>query len=164
MFEPGNIVYHDNLIFNDSIKDNKEKRPCIVLFSIYRNNQAHVCTCPLTSQVKTFNKHPRKYLFIPEVIYNYKKLSFVKLEDIRFYKEEETHDTGLRVDNETLSILASKIKNYNPKKNKRLREVLNIVKEVYEYIGLFDIIEEREIKKQNKILKNEKRRMAKRLH
>ena len=83
MFEIGEVVYHDNFVFNDGDEpDKKQNRPCIVLFNFTYNGKSMVCTCPLTSNISSFNKHPNKYIFIPEIIYHQRTLSFLNLENI----------------------------------------------------------------------------------
>ena len=76
MFKKGEIVYHDNLIFSDGCIDKKEKRPCIVLFEFYLNDIGYVCTVPITSSVKSFNKKNgyKSHRLISQTIYSYKKL------------------------------------------------------------------------------------------
>lgn len=77
MFKSGEIVYHDELYFEDKILDSKYKRPCVVLYEIEIDGIKYVCTCPLTSQIKTFNKKPQNYVLIPTVIYNYRKVLLI---------------------------------------------------------------------------------------
>lgn len=158
MFEIGDIVYHDKLVFSDKTKDGKKNRPCIVLFSIFKNNQGYVCTCPLTSHVKTFNKRPYNYLFIPEVVYNYRKLNFAKLNDVNFYKEENTHHTGIKVDIDIVKLLKNKI---IIRENKNQVALYNEVRKYLNYIELFEYIENQEIKKQIKLQRTLKKRISK---
>ncbi len=68
MLKKGEIVYHDNLVFANNDVDKKKNRPCIVLFELVLEGKEYVCTCPLTSQVRKFNKHPNKFIFLPDVI------------------------------------------------------------------------------------------------
>lgn len=63
MFKPGDIVYHDFLLFSDGFIETKEEkcRPCIVLDSVEYNGFEFVVTVPCTTKTKTFNKYPHKY-------------------------------------------------------------------------------------------------------
>lgn len=76
----------------------KSNRPCVVLFSIKREDRYLICTAPLTSSVKSFNKYPSRYCFVPEVIYNYRKLNFVNLENISLHSERDTFSTDIRIE------------------------------------------------------------------
>lgn len=107
MFEVGEVVFHDKLKFCEGVYDIKKKRPCIVLFETKLDNKHYVCTCPLTSSVKSFNKNPDYYVFIPETIYNYHKLSFANINNLLLQELEHTHSTGIILD----SILTNKIIN-----------------------------------------------------
>ena len=157
MFEKGRIVYHDNVIFGDNEIDSKNKRPCVVLFSIEQYGKKYVCTCPFTSQVKAFNRNPNIYKFIPEQIYKYKKLSFAKLDSIRFYLEEETHLTPYILDEQMVDSIIESF--YRMKKrNTRIEEF----KYYLEYERLFSQLEQRESIRMKKLEKTLKRRAAKR--
>ena len=158
MFEIGEVVYHDNFVFNDGkAHDTKEKRPCIVLFTFNYGDRNIVCTCPLTSNIKSFNKHPDKYIFIPEVIYNERKLSFLNLENVFIHEGDSTHTTDLRVSNDVVNNIVSRFRNYNPK-NKRLQAVYDDIIVILDYIELFDEL----VKRENKKEKKQKRRLARR--
>lgn len=157
MFEKGRIVYHDHLIFGDNEIDTKNKRPCVVLFSIEQDGKKYVCTCPFTSQVKTFNKKPNLYKFIPEQIYEYKKLSFAKLDSVRFYSERETHATPYILDEQIVDSIIESF--YRMKKrNTRIEEI----KYYLEYERLFSELEQKEAMRIKKLEKTLKRREAKR--
>ncbi len=129
MFEPGNIVYHDKLVFNDRKVDNKKKRPCVVLFSKTIDDKEYICTCPLTSKIKTFNRFPKKYCLIKEVVHNYRKLSFASISNISLKEEKNTHYTNENVDKTTVDSIRNKLKEYNGKNKEYL-----IIKEYLEEV------------------------------
>ena len=155
MFKSGEIVYHDELYFEDKILDSKNKRPCVVLYEIEIDGINYVCTCPLTSQIKTFNKKPQNYVLIPTVIYNYRKISFANISNTRLRKFENTHKTNIPLDEVTVSLIKQRI----------IKSKINSLQEIKEQLLK---IENDEIKnKKNekaliKKMKNEKRRNAKR--
>ena len=159
MFEKGRIVYHDKVIFGDNQVDLKNKRPCVVLFSVEYNGKAYVCTCPFTSQVKSFNKHPEYYQFISEQIYDYRKLSFAKLNSIRLYPVEETHNTPYILDE---TIVDSIVNSYLKMPLKKEDDYISKIKYLLGYDQLFSELEKREISKTKKLERNNKRREAKR--
>lgn len=142
MFKPGNIVYHDKLVFNDNQIDQKEKRPCVVIFSKIIDDKEYICTCPLTSQIKSFNKNPHKYCLIKEVVYNYKKLSFASIGNIKLQEENNTYYTNINIDDISVEIIRNKLLQYNSKKNKEYFE------KIKEYL-LETIKEEEKQKKQS---------------
>ncbi len=155
MFKKGDIVYHDDFKFLDGTKDQKIKRPCLVLFSVVLEDGEYVCTCPFTSQVNTFNKRPYNYQFVPYVIYNYKKLNFIKLNCASIYKGESTHSTGMKLDSKTVNSVVQKlIVNKDSYPN---IELYDFIVKYFEYSKLFDILEEKEIKKQLTMVKKQKR-------
>lgn len=156
MFKKGNIVYHDNIVFSDGCVDTKKNRPCVVLFEVGVNNNDYVCTVPLTSRIKSLNKHPYKYQFVSDVVYDYKKFSFVKLDDVRLYNIGETHDTNINLSEEMSDRIIDRIKNYD-------NSNLKFIKEYLEYIELFDKIEEKEKSKQKRIERKNKRQNLKRI-
>lgn len=105
MPEIGSIVYFENLTFHNNIKDYKTHRPCIVLEMI----DDKIFCVPLTSQIKSFNNHNFKYCLIPTVIDNYKKMSFASLENLTMKNLEEANDTGIKVSNEVVERIITKI-------------------------------------------------------
>ena len=157
--QKGDIIYHKELICNDKIKDNKQKRPCIVIFSEEKLDGEYVYSIPLTSQVKTFNKKPDNYCLIPEIIYNYKKLNFANVEGIVCSKIDNIYETGIKVDENTLERIIKKIENIKVKKKQK--EHYEHIKKILIYIKLFDEIEKREMKQKTKQEKAEKRRKSK---
>ena len=159
MFEKGRIVYHDKVIFGDNQIDLKNKRPCVILFSIEYNEKSYVCTCPFTSQVKAFNRHPERYQFISEQIYKYRKLSFAKLDSIRLYPIEETHATPYVLDE---TIVDSIVNAYFRMPIKKENDYINKIKYLLGYDMLFSELEKREISKVKKLERNNRRREAKR--
>lgn len=153
MFNEGDIVYHDNLYFQNKILDNKKNRPCVVLYEIEIDGINYVCTCPLTSQIKSFNKKPQNYVLIPDIIYNYKKISFANISSVGLRKEENTHKTNIPIDKTVVSLI----------KNKIMSSKISELKEIKRQ--LLQIEKEKSTKNQKKLskqLKNEKRRNAKR--
>lgn len=155
MFNEGDIVYHDNLYFQNKIPDNKKHRPCIVLYEIEINGINYICTCPLTSQIKSFNKKPQNYVLIPEVIYNYKKISFANISSVGLRKEEDTHKTNIPIDKKVVSLIKDKIMNSK----------ISDLKEIKQQLLQIENDKEKSIKNQKKLskqLKNAKRRNAKR--
>lgn len=153
MFNEGDIVYHDNLYFQNKILDNKKNRPCIVLYEIEIDGINYVCTCPLTSQIKSFNKKPQNYVLIPDIIYNYKKISFANISSVGLRKEENTHKTNIPIDKIVVSLIKNKIMNSKISELKEIKQ------------QLLQIEKEKSTKNQKKLskqLKNEKRRNAKR--
>lgn len=153
MFNEGDIVYHDNLYFQNKILDNKKNRPCIVLYEIEIDGINYICTCPLTSQIKSFNKKPQNYVLIPDIIYNYKKISFANISSVGLRKEENTHKTNIPINKTVVSLIKNKIMNSKISELKEIKQ------------QLLQIEKEKSTKNQKKLskqLKNEKRRNAKR--
>ena len=154
MFKSGEIVYHDELYFENEILDSKNKRPCVVLYEIEIDGINYVCTCPLTSQIKTFNKKPQNYVLIPSVIYNYRKISFANISNTGLRKFENTHKTYIPIDEGTISIIKQRI----------IKSKISSLQEIKEQLLK---IENDEIKNKKheksliKKIKNEKRRNAK---
>ena len=124
MFEKGEVVYHNDLVFINNFKDTKIDRPCIVLFELIVGSELYVCTCPLTNQVRTFNKHPGKYMLIPDTIYNYHKLSFAKLDCFVLKKASETHKTNIFVNHKTTDKLIVALSNTNNDEYEILRNYI----------------------------------------
>lgn len=154
MFEGGSIVYHDSIFLNGSTNDNMEHRPCVVLFNIQRYNENWVCTCPLSGQIKSFNKNPKKYCFIPEIAYKTFRLDFAKLDDVNFYRERETHHTGIIISDDVTKKIRTRIKQYDKE-----TDLFRITKLYLEYLELFEELEEKEkekLKRKEKKLKRQK--------
>jgi len=160
MFEMGEVVCHKNLKFNDNNYDQKNNRPCVVLFSIQRVDRYLICTAPLTSSVKQFNKRPSRYCLIPEVIYNYKKLNFVNLENIAFHSDHDTISANIHIDKDEVYKIIERFKRYKPY-TKKLKDMNNEIINYITYIELFDKLAEREANKEEKQMKILKRRQAK---
>lgn len=94
MFKKGEIVYHDEIVFLDGILDTIKKRSCIVLFELEFNGNLYCVTCPISSQINNFNKHPDKFLLVTEVVYSYHRLNFAKIDHFFLKSVNETHKTG----------------------------------------------------------------------
>lgn len=155
MFKLGEIVYHDHLYFNDGIKDNKQNRPCIVIYS--NDATKTVITIPLTSSIKSFNRKNNNYVFIPYIIYNYHKLNFVKIDSILKNSYNNTHSTQMILDNQTLlKILNKSLANYkNQKYNQIIQYSIDLINEITKQ-------EEKKNKKTKKLERTNRRRNAKR--
>lgn len=155
MFNEGDIVYHDNLYFQNKILDNKKNRPCVVLYEIEIDGINYVCTCPLTSQIKSFNKKPQNYVLIPDIIYNYKKISFANISSVGLREEENTHKTNIPINKTVVSLI----------KNKIMNSKISELKEIKQQLLQIEKDKEKSTENQKKLskqLKNEKRRNAKR--
>lgn len=161
MFEMGEIVHHDNLKFNDNNYDQKKNRPCVVLFSIEREGRQLICTAPLTSSVNSFNKHPQRYCLIPEVIHNYKKLSFVNLEQISFHTDHDTESVGIHIGKDVVYNIIERFKCYKPYTD-NLKSMHDEIIKYISYIELFDKIDQREVQQEEKQSRKLKRKQAKR--
>ena len=140
MFDIGEIVTHENLQFNDNRYDEKENRPCVVLFCIQKDDRYLICTAPLTSSVRSFNKRPYKYCLIPEVVYNYKKLNFVSLENIGLHTEKDTQSAEIHISEDEVKKIIERFKRYKPHTDK--------LKNMYDKIAK-ELKRERKLKKQN---------------
>lgn len=140
MFQKGQIVYHDFVYFKDGKVDGKIRRPCVVLFSLEHGEKVYVCTCPFTSQVKTFNKRPYLYKLIGEQIYSYKKLSFANLESTHLYPIEETHLTPYTLSEATVNSIIEAIFNL-PNKDHNINTIISFLT----YDKLFRELEQREM-------------------
>lgn len=155
MFKLGEIVYHNELHFLDKIMDNKRNRPCIVIFNDEINQK--VITIPLTTKINSFNKHYNNYVFIPHIIYNYRKLNFVKIDNLLVNEYCNTHSTNMILDKETLlHILKKALTNSQNKKYEMIIED-NIHK-----IETLIKQEEKEKKHIKKLERTRKRQKAKR--
>lgn len=151
MFKIGEIVYHGTLYFSDGQKDNKKNRPCIV---IYNNpDKKYVITIPITSAIKSFNKRNQNYSFIPHIIYNEKKLNFVKINNILKNNYDNTHTTSMIIDRETLMSILNKA--LTLKSNSKFHDLLIDIIENIKF-------EEKEQKRIKKLEKINKKKQAKR--
>ena len=153
MFDVGEIVTHENLQFNDNHYDEKENRPCVVLFCIEKDDRYLICTAPLTSSVKSFNKKPYKYCLIPEVVYNYKKLNFVSLENISLHTENDTQSAEIHISEDEVKKIIERFKMYKPHTDK-LKDMYD---EIMEYIAYTESLEEKNKKEIAKELKRERK-------
>lgn len=156
MFNKGDIVYHKQVIFGNKVLDQKEKRPCVVLFEVEHNGNKYVCTCPFTSQIRTFNKRPNRYKLISEPVYSYKKISFAHIGSTRLYLVNETYKTNHSLPIDDVNEIIFKLLTLNTKK-----DILKEIKKYLEYDLLFEKIEQKERRKLEKEKKREKRRQAK---
>lgn len=154
MYKIGEIVYHDELYFRDGNKDGKSNRPCII---VYDNElEEYVLTIPLTSKVETFNKKNYNYYFIPDVIYNYRKLNFVKLDNINKETYNNTHTTNHYINMEQVERILNKMRNNI--NNKNYTELIDLV---IESLNSNKKQEEKKQEKQRKLERKLKRQQAK---
>lgn len=155
MYNKGEIVIINNLEFKDGAKDCKNNRPCIILYS----SENHVCICPLTSSIKGFNRRPSNYYFIPEVVYNYHKLSFAKIDNIIIRDITECQSANILVNESVVNNIIEKCINNKYLNSKKINIVL-------EYLYHLENNKQKEINKQekinNKLLKKQIRIQAKR--
>ena len=129
VLEIGSIVYHDEIIFKDGAIDIKDRRPCVVIYN--DTEKQIVYTMPITSNERRFNEKPHLYTFISQAIYDYKKLSFVKVNHILVNNYSTTHDTGIVLDRkDVIRVLkkASKL-NSNIDHYDRIYKTLNSLSE-----------------------------------
>ena len=112
MFKKGEIVYHDNLIFCNGKKDKKKYRPCVVLFEFFINDIGYVCTVPITSSIKSFNKHDC-FILLSQILYSYKKLNFAEINNLLLNPSIETHRTNIVLNKRDLEVILKKVSNYN---------------------------------------------------
>ena len=105
----GDIVYFKYLVFKDGVKDKKENRPCIYLFEECSNDVNYVYTIPITSTLYRFNKDKKnKLILIPETIFNYKKLSFAKVDGIIKSLKKDMIFSNISLTCETMKYLLRK--------------------------------------------------------
>lgn len=113
MFKKGEVVYHDDLVFLDGVKDPKKDRPCIVLFELVVGTTNCVLTCPMTSQLKQFNKFPNKHMLVPCTVYNYHKFSFAQINRFILKPLSQTHSAGIFVEETFVDKIIEKLKESN---------------------------------------------------
>lgn len=131
--ELGSIVYKNNLKFNDGETDIKQHRPCIFLYEEIIGNRKYAYIMSLTSKLNSFNKHYYKHVFVPESIYNYRKLSFAKLSDVAMVLSEDLIEVGQRLSESTIINIINRLNEYEPKPEYKdfyddVRKVLNYIK------------------------------------
>lgn len=152
MFKPGDIVQSDKLIIIDNKVDNKKDRLFVVLFSLDLESGIKVFACPLTKQIKTFNKHPENYFFIPSAIEKYFQFDFAKVDNVVVFNDSELGNVLTRLDEVTVNRILDKIKTCSPKA-KQL-EQYEYIKTIIQYIELFNKMDAKIAKKearQNKL-------------
>lgn len=121
----GSIVTCDNLVFHDNVMDKKKNRPCVVLCNI---DDEKVCICPITTSLKALNNFPDMHYFIPETIYNYKKISIAELNNLLIYNINDLIDKHIILSDNTMSQLFNKLLRFYEYKEKN-EEIINIIKE-----------------------------------
>ena len=126
----GNIVYFDNLVFSDGVKDDKKRRPCIVLANYDYNDKKYLFCVPVTSSIRSFNKKNYNHMLIPEPIYNYKKLCFAKIDNLFMQEEVYANYTNIILGDVSMNQIKRKIMEY-PSNNllyQIMRDLINIEK------------------------------------
>lgn len=148
----GDFVRQKEIIFYDGVIDEKKGRPCLVLFEFTNKRGTFVCTCPVTSQIATFNKFSGNYFLIPTIFYDPKKLSFVKIDCANIYPLNEAKIINRTLDDAILKRILDKVKVIANKKDINNKKTII---DMLEYIALFDEIDMNEAKKleKNKKLK-----------
>lgn len=113
MFKKGEVVYHDDLVFLNGVKDKKRCRPCIVLFELVVGTTNCVLTCTVTSNIDKFNKYPNEFLLVPSPLYHYHKLSFAKTDSFALKPFYQTHSTGIYVSEDFVDKIIDRLKTSN---------------------------------------------------
>ena len=111
----GDIIYHEELIFSDGVKDEKKHRPCIFLYEQEEENKSYTYSIPLTSNIDGFNKYNERIVFIPEIIYRYRTLSFAKIGNIIKAPSETVVKTEKSLSLNTILHIIDRIIEYKPK-------------------------------------------------
>ena len=131
--ELGSIVYKEELIFSDGEIDSKKHRPCIYLYEEIIDDKSYSYIMALTSNTRAFNRFSYKQVFIPETIYNYRRLSFAQLDNIVIVPTEKLIRAEQKLSQGTIINVISRMNEYTPQKNKEIyihvRNILNETKE-----------------------------------
>lgn len=80
-----------------------------------------VLTCPMTTNLKKFNKFNSNHLLVPNTIYSYHKLSFAKTNQFILKPLSETHSTGIFVPESFANKIIEKLKESTQEEYKILR-------------------------------------------
>lgn len=128
MYQTGEIIYFDHLVFADKKVDNKKRRPCIVLFSeLDETDQCKIYFCPLTTSLRTFNRHPHDHLTLTSPIFS-KKVSFAKLNNVMTcYEDKNIHRTEIILKKDGLLVvkrIAREYQNNRYHNSQEIKEVL----------------------------------------
>lgn len=115
----GDIIYHEELIFSDGIKDVKKKRPCMYLYEETIDDITYTYSIPITSKVKSLNYFSDRVVFIPDIISGYRKLSFAKIGNIVKSKSTNIIPTGRSLSSNTIIHIIDRILEYQPTKEKK---------------------------------------------
>ena len=122
----GSIVYQKKLIFSDGIEDVKSNRPCIYLYEERIDEKKYAFIIPVTSNVKRFNKDSSKYVFIPETLYNYRKFSFAKIDNILIVPAEQIIPAQQLLSDNTLINILKRLKEFKPiREDRKKYEIMN---------------------------------------
>ena len=124
----GEIIIQENLVFSDGKKDEKKGRPCIYLYSEIKDGKKVTYSIPLTSKLESFNRQSDRYAFIPEVIYNNKKLSFARVDNVVEKQETKITPLGIKLNRQNVILLIKKMQQYDYKNNIEFyRDILNML-------------------------------------
>lgn len=159
MFEVGDIIIKKETIVNGRVEKNNQRRLSVVLFSENIDGNEILCTCPIINNYKSAFKSPSNYCYIPYLIYDNKKLSTVKIDDISFCDTNGISATGLRLNADYMNKVYSKINDFESSESTRC--LYDNIKEHISKINLSNI--KRAKKREAKIFRKERRRAAKRI-
>lgn len=159
MFNIGDIVIKKQTVVNGRVEENNQRRLSVVLFTENLDGNEILCTCPITSTYKSAVKSPDNYCHIAYLIYDRKRLSMVKINDVSFCDVSGVTGTGLKVDNNQMTMIYNKINSFEPAEE--LKYVYENIKDHISEINFSNI--EKSKKKEAKMLRKEKKRMAKRM-
>ena len=99
MYKFGDLVYFDELYFSKNTKDEKDKRPCVVLCNHKdKDGNDMLYICEVTSRVNKVNKYPNSYTLISKNIKYYGVLSFIKHSYPFLVKNEGVHPMNISLD------------------------------------------------------------------
>lgn len=115
----------------------KKNRPCIFLFEQTESETSYAYIMPLTSSVKKFNEDCDRFIFIPEVIYKYKTLSFAKVDGIIRIPMEQLRTEGIILTNDTIIFLFRKIREFVQKRKAttNLKQTADILQNINQRIS-----------------------------
>ncbi len=117
MYQTGEIIYFDELYFNNLIKDPKKNRPCIVLFSkLTKDKKEVIYFCKLTTSLHRFNHYSKFYHVLTQPVYN-QKISFAMISQIyTSYNSSGVHATGIVLRQDAFDIIHKICNHYNKEK------------------------------------------------
>ena len=81
-------------------------------------------TCPF--ETSSVNKDSSKYVFIPETIYNYRKFSFAKIDNILIVPAEQIIPAQQLLSDNTLINILKRLKEFKPiREDRKKYEIMN---------------------------------------